>query len=542
MPARTTVFLSSRANHTSLPGRAQGSVCFFDIGSCPSLLPGVMFPQTALGRSWRYLERPWLHGDRAKAPSSMIPDKKQILVADDEPNLRRVLGAQLSRDGHEVHLVEDGKAALRCLQENHIDLIVTDLKMPGLDGMGLLRKALELDPGLPVVMITAHGTVDTAVEALKTGAFDYITKPFDQDELRTIVKKALKTRDLASREATRAEAGAHSRHGIIGQSLALQEVYSVIDKVLDSKTTVLVTGESGTGKELVARALHESSSRRNRPFIKVNCAAIPRELIESEFFGHERGAFTGAVSSKPGRFELASGGTLFLDEIGSIPLETQVKLLRALQEGEFERVGGVRTIQVDVRLVAATNADLRRHIDEGTFREDLYYRLNVVEVKLPALRDRLGDIPLLAEHFIAKYSERLNKPVAGLTPEALGLLAAYAWPGNVRELENVMERAVLFADGPRVQPEHLPSEIAHRAVSPADAPTSEGGLKEQVRAAMNQLERQLILKALEQTGGNVTHTARLLKLSRKGLQLKMKELGLRDIPLRSTSRDSDSSD
>src|SRR5690606_30351072 len=321
----------------------------------------------------------------------MIPGKKQILVADDEPNLRRVLGAQLTRDGHEVHLVEDGLAALKCLTENHIDLVITDLKMPGLDGMGLLRKALEMDANLPVVMITAHGTVDNAVEALKTGAFDYVTKPFDQEELRTIVKKALMTRDLAARDATRADSAPHSRYGIIGQSPAVLEVYSLIDRVVDSPTTVLVTGESGTGKELVARALHESSARKNRPFIKVNCAAIPRELIESEFFGHERGAFTGAINAKPGRFELASGGTLFLDEIGAIPLETQVKLLRALQEGEFERVGGVRTIQVDVRLVAATNADLRKQIEEGTFREDLFYRLNVVAVRLPALRERVGD-------------------------------------------------------------------------------------------------------------------------------------------------------
>jgi two-component system response regulator AtoC len=455
----------------------------------------------------------------------MIPGKKQILVADDEPNLRRVLGAQLTRDGHEVHLVEDGLAALKCLTENHIDLVITDLKMPGLDGMGLLRKALEMDANLPVVMITAHGTVDNAVEALKTGAFDYVTKPFDQEELRTIVKKALMTRDLAARDATRADSAPHSRYGIIGQSPAVLEVYSLIDRVVDSPTTVLVTGESGTGKELVARALHESSARKNRPFIKVNCAAIPRELIESEFFGHERGAFTGAINAKPGRFELASGGTLFLDEIGAIPLETQVKLLRALQEGEFERVGGVRTIQVDVRLVAATNADLRKQIEEGTFREDLFYRLNVVEVKLPALRDRAFDIPLLVDHFISKYNARLNKSVQGITPEALSLLTSYSWPGNVRELENVIERAVLFTDGPKVQVEHLPAEIANKGRPGSDATSQE---VEQVRAAMSQLERQLIHKALEQTGGNVTHTARLLKLSRKGLQLKMKELGLRD--------------
>lgn len=464
----------------------------------------------------------------------MIADKKQILVADDEPNLRRVLGAQLAREGHDVQLVANGQEALEFLRENHVDLLICDLRMPVMDGMELLRHAISDNPTLPVVMITAHGTVDNAVEALKTGAFDYITKPFDQTELRTIVRKALKTQDLSAKDASPAAASADSRFGIIGQSAAISEVYSVIDRVADSPTTVLVTGESGTGKELVARALHESSSRRERPFIKVNCAAIPRDLIESEFFGHERGAFTGAVASKPGRFELASGGTLFLDEIGSIPMETQVKLLRALQEGEFERVGGVRTLKVDVRLVAATNTDLRKQIEEERFREDLYYRLNVVGVRLPALRERVGDIPLLVDHFIRKYNQRLGKALVGVSAESLSILASYTWPGNVRELENVLERAVLFADGDRVFAEHLPQEIVQaRGVSPTGSEKSEEvGLKEQVRAAVSQLERQLIFRALEQMSGNVTHTARVLKLSRKGLQLKMKELGLRDLPLK----------
>ena len=296
----------------------------------------------------------------------MLPEKKQVLIVDDEPNLRKILAAQLSRDGYDVLLAEDGEQGLSLLREHHIDLVITDLRMPRVDGMDLLRAALRDDPSRPVVLLTAHGTVDNAVEALKTGAFDYLTKPFDQNEVRVIVKKALRTRDLASTEATRVEPSparepdpTGARFGIIGQSQRIADLYAILQKVADTPTTVLVTGESGTGKELVARALHENSSRSDKPFIKVNCAAIPKDLMEAELFGHERGAFTGAVASKPGRFELASGGTLFLDEIGELPSDMQVKLLRVLQESEFERVGGIKTIQVDVRLVAATNRDLK---------------------------------------------------------------------------------------------------------------------------------------------------------------------------------------
>jgi len=474
----------------------------------------------------------------------MLPEHKQILVVDDEPNLRRVLSAQLERDGYDVHTAEDGEQALTILKEHHIDLVITDLRMPRIDGMELLRRAQKLDAELPVVMITAHGTVDNAVEALKTGAFDYLTKPFDQVEVRTIVAKALKTRDLSATEASHPfheipVEGA--RYGIIGQSSSILDLYAVLDRVADTPTTVLITGESGTGKELVARALHESSSRRDKSFIKVNCAAIPKDLMESELFGYERGAFTGAVGSKPGRFELASGGTLFLDEIGSIPVEMQVKLLRALQESEFERVGGVRTIRVDVRLIAATNSDLKKEIAQGGFREDLYYRLNVVPIRLPSLRERATDIPLLVNHFIGKFNTRLKKEIDGVEPAALSRLTSYPWPGNIRELENVVERAVLFCDGDELHLGDLPAEVRGNAggsdslsTTPHPPPSSEphsgasDGLKEQVKAAMSRLERELIVRALEQTGGNVTHAARLLKISRKGLQLKMKELGLRE--------------
>jgi nitrogen regulation protein NR(I) len=467
----------------------------------------------------------------------MLPEKKQVLIVDDEPNLRKILSAQLSRDGYDVMTAEDGEAGLAVLRDNHIDLVITDLKMPKVDGMALLREALRLDPDLPIVMITAHGTIDTAVEALKTGAFDYLTKPFDKDEVRQIVAKALKTRELRGTEATAASSTPDARFGIIGSSPGILEIYALLERVADTPTTVLITGESGTGKELVARALHEHSSRSDKPFIKVNCAAIPKELIESELFGYERGAFTGAVTSKPGRFELASGGTLFLDEIGEIPTEMQVKLLRVLQESEFERVGGIKTIHVDVRLVAATNRDLKKLIATGSFREDLFYRLNVVPMRIPALRERATDIPLLVDHFLKKFNERLKKGIAGVDDEAMAILSAHPWPGNIRELENVIERAVLFCDGQRLGADDLPLEVKgalplfNAQVSDVDlqaALTTEGGLKEHVKVAMSKLERELVRRALEQTTGNVTHAARLLKISRKGLQLKMKELGLRE--------------
>ena len=470
----------------------------------------------------------------------MLPERterKQVLIVDDELNLRKILSAQLTRDGYDVLTAEDGERGLQLLGEHHIDLVITDLKMPKVDGMTLLKRALEEDPELPVVLITAHGTIDTAVEALKSGAFDFVTKPFDKDEVRQIVAKALKTRELRGADATPASGSRGARFGIIGSSAGITELYAILERVADTPTTVLITGESGTGKELVARALHEHSSRKDKPFIKVNCAAIPKELIESELFGYERGAFTGAVASKPGRFELANGGTLFLDEIGEIPVEMQVKLLRVLQESEFERVGGIKTIRVDVRLVAATNRDLKKLIAGGTFREDLFYRLNVVPIRLPALRERAGDIPLLVEHFLGKFNERLKKHVAGTEPEALDILSSYPWPGNIRELENVIERAVLFCDTAKLRATDLPPEIrgiqamANVPLPEADlqaALAGEGGLKEHVKVAMSRLERELVSRALQQTTGNVTHAARLLKISRKGLQLKMKELGLRE--------------
>jgi len=463
-----------------------------------------------------------------------VAENKQVLVADDEDNLRRVLKAQLQHDGYEVHCVADGEAVLQAMAEHHIDVLITDLRMPKLDGMQVLKSVSERFPNVPVIMITAHGTVDTAVEALKLGAFDYVTKPFDQAEFRTVVGKAARTRELSQKHVS-GDPNQRGRYRIIGQSELMHGVYDVIEKVADTPSTVLITGESGTGKELIARALHENSSRKDKAFVSVNCAAIPPDLLESELFGYERGAFTGAVTSKPGRFELANGGTLFLDEIGEIPVSMQVKLLRALQERQFERVGGIKTITVNSRLVAATNRDLKASIADGGFREDLYYRLNVVHVHLPPLRDRPSDIPLLLEHFVQKFNAKLHRSTTGFEDAAMKQLFRYGWPGNIRELENVVERCMIFAEDGEVGVQHLPAEVRNSEgdlgpglVAGIGTTPGETGLKEAVREATLKLERQFIRRALDQTGGNVTHTARLLKISRKSLQNKMKELGLRD--------------
>jgi nitrogen regulation protein NR(I) len=454
-----------------------------------------------------------------------------VLIVDDELNIRRVLAAMLKREGYDVTTAADGEQALAVLQKSPADVVVTDLVMPKLGGMELLKKVIADYPDVPVIMITAHGTVDSAVSALKAGAFDYITKPFEQEELKKVIAKAARAHDLERQNV-------HSdpeKPPLVGESPSMKSIYEIIAKVADSPSTVLITGESGTGKELVALALHKGSSRRDKPLIKVNCAAIPKDLVESELFGYEKGAFTGAVGSKPGRFELADGGTLFLDEIGEVPVEMQVKLLRALQESEFEHVGGIKTLKVDVRLIAATNRDLQSLIADGRFREDLYYRLNVVPISLPPLRERRADIPALAAHFIEKYDKRLGKKVEHLDEAALKLLAEYSWPGNIRELENLMERSVLFADGPVISAASLPDALRERQAGTAAAPvpsaplpTLDGSsMKDIVRHAQAELERELITRALEETGGNVTRAAKKLQISRKSLQVKMKELGLR---------------
>ena len=521
----------------------------------------------------------------AASPSSPSAPRR-ILIADDEPNLRKVLGSLLRREGYEVVEARDGEEALSLLAQSQsagreVACLITDLRMPRLDGMTLFRRAIVDYPDLKIIIWTAYGRITESVEAVKHGAFDYIEKGADQDYILQVVRKALSSFELDQKAERSDPRGGNlpshlGRFGLIGTSGALRQCFGLIDKVADTPSTVLITGESGTGKELVARALHEHSSRNGEAFIKINCAAIPKTLMESELFGYEKGAFTGAVSQKPGRFELADKGTLFLDEIGELPVEMQVKLLRVLQESEFERVGGIKTLRVDVRVIAATNRDLVREVAQGNFREELFYRLNVVPISLPPLRERQQDIPLLVTHFIAKFNERLKKAVTGIAPEALEALVRYPFPGNIRELENILERAVLLSESAVLGLRDLPATTVSAApvvsaVSSASAmvgswssaagagigggatglpgaptysanpsaaePASAGlpssgprpasSLKEIVRLETERVEREMILKALEQTGGNVTQAARQLRISRKSLQTKMKELGLR---------------
>ncbi|HVI03316.1 MAG TPA: sigma-54 dependent transcriptional regulator [Enhygromyxa sp.] len=487
----------------------------------------------------------------------MNSQKPRVLVVDDEPNLRKVLGALLQQAGHEVVTEPDGESGLARVKSSPrgtFDVVISDLRMPGMDGMQLLKALVEEDPGLPVIILTAHGTVDTAVEAVKSGAFDFLEKPFDRDQIDKILNKAIATRRLSgprtepapAAATTSASANPASDFGMVGRSESMTTVKEMIRTVAASPSTVLITGESGTGKELVARALHLGSERRHMPFIRVNCAAIPATLVESELFGHERGAFTGAVSARQGRFELADGGTLFLDEVSEIPLEIQVKLLRAIQESEFERVGGVKTLRVDVRLIAATNRNLEHEIKEKRFREDLYYRLNVVPIHLPPLRERPEDVEPLLEHFLKRSNERLGKDVRGFAGEALEALKNYSWPGNIRELENLVERMVLFASGELIGVDELPDSFTTGEPDDGeeqDQGEADGGLprairlpldslgldlKEAVKAGSRRIEEALIREALAQTDSNVTRSARKLGISRRSLQSKMKELGLRE--------------
>ncbi len=448
-------------------------------------------------------------------------------MVDDEPNILKVLSMALEREGYEVAAAASGEEALESLGEAGVDAIVTDLKMPGMDGLELLRQIHEADPSSPVVLMTAHGTIETAVEAMKQGAFDYLTKPIDNAALFSVLDRALNTRALRDADGsseTRLADGATAPEKIfLGDSQATKALIETMKRASKVDSTVLLVGETGTGKELIARLLHEGSGRPG-PFQAVNCAALPANLIESELFGYEKGAFTGAIASKPGRFELADGGTIFLDEVGEMPLEMQPKLLRVLQERSFERVGGVKTRTTNVRVVAATNRDLMELSAAGEFREDLFYRLNVISLRLPPLCERKEDIALLVEHFCKKLGTRFGQPARSFDDDATEALMAHDWPGNVRELENLIERLTVLEPEGLISADAVAREL-NASVRPLP---SSGSIKDQVGATSEAMEIQMISKALEATEGNRTHAAAQLGISRRTLQLKMKRYGLQD--------------
>jgi len=449
-----------------------------------------------------------------------------ILIVDDEKNYLVVLEALLSPEGYEIITADNARSALRLIEESDLDLVLTDMKMPGVSGMELLEQCKKINPEVPVIMMTAYGTIEMAVQAMKKHAFDYITKPFQNEELKLTIKKALENYRLIkeNRRLSEALSEKHKFSNIIGRSKPMLRIYDLIGKVAYSKASVLITGPSGTGKELIAKAIHYESPRKNRPFVSVNCGALTETLLESELFGHEKGAFTGAVALKKGRFELADGGTLFLDEVGEMPPSLQVKLLRVLQEMEFERVGGTRSLRVDVRVLSASNRNLKETVAEGSFREDLFYRLNVIHIEVPPLRERPEDIRLLVNHFIDKYRRTSGEEKIELSPEVWKSFYAYRWPGNVRELENVIERAVVLNSEGVINQRDLPAEFSEENIEldvdrfiPSDVPLQE---------TMEKIEEQLIRRALKQSGDVQSHAAERLGITKSLIQHKMKKYNI----------------
>jgi DNA-binding NtrC family response regulator len=447
-----------------------------------------------------------------------------ILIVEDEAKMRRLLELNLGEDGFTTFSAGDAESGLKLLRENSIDLVVTDLKLPGMNGLEFLHAIKHQNAALPVVVMTAFGSVETAVEAMKAGASDYVLKPFSLAEMRMVIHKELDVRNLREENRSLREAlGKRYAHpNIVARSPKMQGVLATMDQVAPTNSTVLLGGESGVGKDLIARAIHEKSRRASGPFIKINSTAIPENLLESELFGYEKGAFTGAAASKPGKFELADKGTLFLDEIGDVPPAIQVKLLRVLQEREFERLGGTRTVKVDVRLVAATNRDLRAALEDGTFREDLYYRLNVVPIDIAPLRERKEDIPDLVKLFIARFCGDSSKPVEGISPEAMQILVNYHWPGNVRELQNIVERACALKKG-----EILEASDIHLDLRPARAADSANHFLPD-GMTLEQWEDEMIQEALKRAQGNKSQAARLLGLSRNALRYRLSKIGIAD--------------
>jgi len=445
------------------------------------------------------------------------PSKKSsILVVDDELSIRESLSGWLQQDGYEVETVADGPGALAKVQEKRYDIMLIDVKMPGMDGLTLLKKLKEQDPDVSVVMMTAHGAIQDAVEAMKSGAYDYLLKPFDLEELSLTIDKLVKFRTMALENLILKErvASMSRFENLVGQSPSMIKLYETIMDVAQSDATVLITGETGTGKELVARAIHAQSPRRYGPFIATNCGAFTEHLLESELFGHEKGAFTDAKYTKKGRLEMAHGGTLFLDEVGDISMKMQIDLLRVLETHEFTRVGGTVPIKSDFRVIAATHRDLQEAIRQKTFRQDLYYRLNVIHIEVPPLRERPEDIPLLAQHFLRRYAAETNKPVDSIHPQALEAMCKYHWPGNVRELENAIERAVVVGKNRQIRLQDLPF------VSSAAQVAEAGGL------SLEEVERQHIIKVLAEQGGHISNAAKVLKINRTTLYQKIKKYGL----------------
>ena len=448
-----------------------------------------------------------------------------ILIIEDEAKLRRLLELNLGDDGFKTLSAGDAEAGLKLLASEPVHLVITDLKLPGMSGIEFLHKAKEQNAALPIVVMTAFGSVETAVEAMKAGASDYVLKPFSLAEIRIVVHKELDHSRLQEENRSLREAlgQKYSHPNIVARSRKMQEVLATVERVAPTNSTVLLGGESGVGKDLIAHAIHEKSRRASGPFIKINSTAIPENLLESELFGYERGAFTGAATSKPGKFELADKGTLFLDEIGDVPPATQVKLLRVLQEREFERLGGTRTVKVDVRLLAATNRDLREALEQGTFREDLYYRLNVVPIDIAPLRERKEDIPDLANLFLARFSKDSGREIRGIKPAAMQLLLGHYWPGNVRELQNVIERACALAAGPELDVGDIQLDLPRRGAAAAagDRFLPDG-------MTLDQWEDEMIRESLKRANGNKSQAARLLGLSRNALRYRLSKIGIED--------------
>jgi two-component system NtrC family response regulator/two-component system response regulator HydG len=449
----------------------------------------------------------------------------RIVVIDDEVNAATALETLLREDGYEVARAGDGRSGLALLEQMDADVVLTDLRMPGMDGIELLARIKEIRPQTMVLLMTAYGTVKTAVRAMKMGAEDYLGKPIDVDELEIVLKRVLEKKRLLEETAVLRDrlADKYDFDNLVGQSPEILSVFKTVRQVAPTSSSVLLLGESGTGKELFAQALHENSPRRGKPFIKVACAALPETLLESELFGHEKGSFTGATYARSGRFEMADGGTLFLDEIGDISPTVQVKLLRFLEEHEFERVGGNRTFKVDVRVVAATHRDLRKKIEDGSFREDLYYRLNVIEINIPALRERTGDIPLLAHHFLHEYAAANKKDIRDFSDEVLALLLRHPWPGNVRELQNAMERAVVLATDLILTPAQFPTLRRAEMAALADPAAERKPGPAIPGSTLAQIEREAILRTLEAVDGSTSRAADLLQISARKIQYKLKE-------------------